>query len=95
MKKLLALMLALMLALTCMTAYAETVYAKLIIDPEVAKEVMSGFGIGEDQMAFIDPIFALVNALGVKQAPTLVIIADGNADKYVGVSDIKRYIQSK
>ena len=37
----------------------------------------------------------LVTALGIKQAPTLVVIADGNTEKFVGVSDIKRYIQSK
>ena len=37
----------------------------------------------------------LVNELGIKQAPTLVVIADGNVEKFVGVSDIKRYIQSK
>ena len=36
----------------------------------------------------------LVTALGIKQAPTLVVIADGNADKFVGVSEIKKYIQS-
>ncbi len=37
----------------------------------------------------------LVNALGIKQAPTLVEIAGGAAEKYVGVSEIKKYIQSK
>ena len=36
----------------------------------------------------------LVTALGIKQAPTLVVIAGGAADKYVGVSEIKKYIQS-
>ena len=36
----------------------------------------------------------LVTALGIKQAPTLVVIAGGAADKFVGVSEIKKYIQS-
>ena len=35
----------------------------------------------------------LATELGIKQAPTLVVTTDdGNAKKYVGVSDIRRYI---
>ena len=37
---------------------------------------------------------ALTESLGIKQAPTLVVAADGAVDKYVGVADIKKYIQS-
>ncbi len=29
---------------------------------------------------------------GIKQAPTLLVIKDGKAEKYVGVSDIKKYL---
>ena len=34
----------------------------------------------------------LVEALGVKQAPTLVVVSNGNVEKYTGVSDIKKYL---
>ena len=34
----------------------------------------------------------LVNELGIKAAPTLVVIENGNVSKYTGVSDIKKYI---
>ena len=35
-----------------------------------------------------------VNALGIKQAPTLVVVENGNATKYTGVSDIKKYLNA-
>ena len=35
-----------------------------------------------------------VNALGIKQAPTLVVVENGNASKYAGVSDIKKYLNA-
>ena len=35
-----------------------------------------------------------VNALGIKQAPTLVVVENGNATKYAGVSDIKKYLNA-
>ena len=34
----------------------------------------------------------LVNELGIKQAPTLVVVKDGNVSKFNGVSDIKKYL---
>ena len=34
----------------------------------------------------------LVESLGVKAAPTLVVIEGGVATKYAGVSDIKKYL---
>ena len=34
----------------------------------------------------------LVESLGVKAAPTLVVIEGGEATKYAGVSDIKKYL---
>ncbi len=35
-----------------------------------------------------------VNALGIKQAPTLVVVDNGNISKYAGVSDIKKYLNA-
>ncbi len=35
-----------------------------------------------------------VNALGIKQAPTLVVVENGAASKYTGVSDIKKYLNA-
>ena len=35
-----------------------------------------------------------VNALGIKQAPTLVVVENGAAAKYAGVSDIKKYLNA-
>ncbi|MBR5524205.1 MAG: ribonucleoside triphosphate reductase, partial [Clostridia bacterium] len=37
---------------------------------------------------------ALTESLGIKQAPTLVVAADGAVEKFVGVADVKKYIQS-
>ncbi|MBR5783147.1 MAG: ribonucleoside triphosphate reductase [Clostridia bacterium] len=34
----------------------------------------------------------LVEQFGVRQAPTLVVVKDGKAEKYTGVSDIKKYL---
>lgn len=73
MKKLLALTLALLMALTGVSAFADTVYTKLTVDSEAAKTLMTGFGMSEDQAATLDPILALVNALGVK----VTTVADG------------------
>ena len=36
----------------------------------------------------------LTNALGIKQAPTLVVAVGGEIAQYKGVSDVKKYIQS-
>ena len=73
MKKLFALILALLMALSCLSALADTVYTKVSIDPEVAKGVLSGFGMEDDQLAMVDPVAALVNALGVK----VITVDDG------------------
>lgn len=66
MKKLLVLMLTLMLALTCVAASAQTVCTEIAIDRDQVKGLISGFGVPEEQTAMIDPILALVNALGVR-----------------------------
>lgn len=73
MKKLLALTLALLMALTCMSAFADTIYTDVSVDGDVAKTLLTGFGVPEDQLAMVDPILSLVNALGVK----VITVADG------------------
>lgn len=66
MKKLLALTLALLMALGCTCAFAQTVVTKVTIDRELAAQLLPGFGVPEEQMGMIDPILAVVNALGVR-----------------------------
>ena len=66
MKKLLTLALALIMALSCVAASAATVYTEIDVDRDVAKDLMTTFGLGEDMIATVDPILALVSALGVK-----------------------------
>ena len=36
----------------------------------------------------------LTEALGIKQAPTLVVVKDGQVSKYAGVSDIKKMLNA-
>ena len=66
MKKLLALILALLLAVTCVPAFAQTVTTRVTVDREQARALISGFGVPEAQMAMVDPVLSLVNALGVR-----------------------------
>ena len=65
MKKLLALTMALLMALSCMSAFADTIYTKILVDEEVAESLMVLYGMDEDQLALVDTILSLVNALGV------------------------------
>jgi ribonucleoside-triphosphate reductase len=37
----------------------------------------------------------LVKQFGIMQAPTLVVLQDGETDKYVNASNIKRYVDSR
>ena len=37
---------------------------------------------------------ALTESFGIKQAPTLVVISDGEAEKYVSVANIKKFMQT-
>lgn len=73
MKKLLALLVALMMALGCATASAETVYTKIAVNHDAAKALMAGFGMPEEQMGTVDPILAIVDALGIK----VIAVEDG------------------
>ena len=64
MKKMLAFILALMMVLTSISAFADTIYTKVSIDGAAARNLVNG--VPDDQLAMIEPIIALVNALGVK-----------------------------
>lgn len=66
MRKLMALILALLLALPCAPAFAQTVYTRVTVDREQAKMLISGFGMPEAQLSMADPILSLLNALGVR-----------------------------
>ena len=43
---------------------------------------------------FVEENEELAKSFGLKQAPTLVVVAGGAAEKFVGVSDVKKYIQT-
>ena len=40
-----------------------------------------------------DDFAELVNQYSIKNAPTLVVINGGKVDKYIGLSDIKKYVE--
>ncbi len=46
----------------------------------------------EEVMAYENEDIAV--ALGVRQAPTLVVVANGEFDKYAGVSEVKKFIEA-
>lgn len=73
MKKLLALILVLILALTCATAFADTVYTKVIVDRDVVGSLLPAFGVSEEEMGLIDSVLAVLNAMGVN----VTTVADG------------------
>ena len=73
MKKILAMILALMMALTCVSAFADSFYTKINVDADVAQELLTGFGMPEEQLALINPVVSLINALGFK----VTTVADG------------------
>lgn len=66
MKKLTALILALLLTLSCVSAFAQTVSVRLNVDSEQVRTLLSGFGLPEAQLGIADPVLSLVNALGVR-----------------------------
>ena len=73
MKKLLALTLALLLALTCVSAFAQTVVTTVTFDRDLVKEMLPGFGVPEEQLGTIDAVLAGVNALDVR----VTTVSDG------------------
>lgn len=81
MKKLTALLLALLLALTGVLAMAEeapeavTITGELEINRDAAKALMQGMGMDDDTIAVYDAIIALLDAISEK-----VVIADGGIE---------------
>ncbi len=66
MKKLFALILALLMALSCLSALADTVCARVAVDGDLLKEILPALGVEQDRLAMVDPVAALVNALGMR-----------------------------
>ncbi|MBR5110274.1 MAG: hypothetical protein IK099_08765 [Clostridia bacterium] len=73
MKKLLALLVALVMALGCAMASAETVYTKIAVNHETANGLIASFGMPEEQMGMVEPLLSLVDALGLK----VIAVEDG------------------
>jgi ribonucleoside-triphosphate reductase len=60
---------------------------------KIACSVLDKAGVQYEKMLANDNK-DLVAEFGIKQAPTLVVVSDGQATKYTGVSDIKKYLMS-
>ncbi len=60
---------------------------------KIAVALLEKAGVAFDKLLANENVEA-VNALGIKQAPTLVVVENGNAVKYAGVSDIKKYLNA-
>ena len=73
MKKLFALMLALVMMLTAAFSLAETVTITFKADFDVAQRALPMMNVPAEQVAQFQPIFNLLNALGIN------VIVDGNA----------------
>jgi ribonucleoside-triphosphate reductase len=58
----------------------------------MAKEMLRGT---EYELIDAEEHPELVREFGIMQAPTLVVIQDGETDKYVNASNIKRYVDSR
>ena len=72
-RKLVALVVALVMMMTCAIASAVTVEAKLSLDTDELKGMLGSMGMGEEQMGTIDAVAGLLNALGLKVA----VLEDG------------------
>lgn len=72
-RKLVALVVALVMMMTCAIASAVTVEAKLSLDTDELKGMLGSMGMGEEQMGMIDAVAGLLNTLGLKVA----VLEDG------------------
>ena len=61
---------------------------------KIACSFLDKAGVAYEKLLANDNV-ELVNALGVKQAPTLVIVKNGEVSKFTGVSDIKKCLTHK
>ena len=58
---------------------------------KIAKRILDKQGI-QYELKLANENVQLAEELGVRQAPTLVVIRNGSAEKHAGVSDIKKYL---
>lgn len=84
MKKILALLVALMMALSCTLALAEeseiafpgiTIASELDVDTEAATQLLTAFGVAEDQLPVAQAVLALLDAVSEQ-----LIVADGGVE---------------
>ena len=61
-----AIVLALMMILTCAFASAATVTVRVSADQDAVKEILAGYGIPDGQKSVIEPVLSLINILGVR-----------------------------
>jgi ribonucleoside-triphosphate reductase len=59
---------------------------------KIAMTFLDKAGVKYEQVLATQENKALVDKFGIMQAPTLVVVKDGNVEKFVGVSDIKKYL---
>ncbi len=72
-KRMTAIVLTIMMILTCAFASAGTVTVRVSADQEAVKKILAGFGIPEEQKSLIDPILSLISILGVR----VISVQDG------------------
>ena len=60
---------------------------------KIAGEFLDKAGIAYEKL-FADEHLDLVSQYGIKQAPTLVVIQNGEISKHIGVSDIKKMLNA-
>ncbi len=60
---------------------------------KIACSLLDKAGIAYEKLLANEHV-EMVNELGIKQAPTLVVIENGVASKYTGVSDIKKFLNA-
>ena len=59
---------------------------------KIAMTFLDKAGVKYEQILATAENKALVDKFGINQAPTLVVVENGNVSKYKGVSDIKKYL---
>ena len=59
---------------------------------KIASAILDKENISYEKI-YADKTPELAEKFGIKQAPTLVVINGENVEKYIGVSDIKKYLK--
>ncbi len=60
---------------------------------KIACSILDKAGVGYEKL-LANEHADLTASFGIKQAPTLVVVKDGKAEKYTGVSDIKKLLNA-